>query len=73
MDGHPLLPTYWVPLSTCMRAHTHTQYQKAASKLVELACLHPDRRLAEVAAAVLVAELPQEAQYYDRCGDRSGN
>lgn len=33
---------------------------------MELACLHPDRRLAEAAAAALVAELPQEAHYYDR-------
>ena len=59
------------PQSSHHLTHTHHQ-SKAASKLIELACLHPDRRLAEAAAAALVAELPQEAQYFDRCVDDEG-
>ncbi len=44
-----------------------TLRREAAARLAELALLHPDRRLAEAAAAGLIEELPQEAQYYDRC------
>jgi len=44
-----------------------TLRREAAARLAELALLHPDRRLAEAAAAGLIEERPQEAQYYDRC------
>lgn len=58
--------------SSPFSSHQHTlvytllYIKQAATKLAELALLHPDRRLAEAAASGLIAELPQEAQYFDR-------